>query len=187
MTTGRINQVTICICTNERSTPFSRPPSVQQLVLAVLTDSFPQRAFVTRLQNAYVNPLAAPERILRERILSVSEASDKKHLVPRSHNVSQPVHSVRDEDPGRSMRITPSNRSHLKDERSHDISSVVDRKQLTIQRQATHSLLQRRHTNVSVQRGTLQRNKCDCYPHYNPITIQYTPPGRSINGSFKET
>ena len=87
---------------------------------------FPQRAFVTRLRNAYVNPLAAPERILRERILSTSEASDKKHLVPRSHNVSQPVHSVRDEDPGRSMRITPSNRSHLKDERSHDISSVVD-------------------------------------------------------------
>ena len=120
-----------------------------------------------------MNLLAAPERILRERILSTSEASDKKHLVPRSHNVSQPVHSVRDEDPGRSMRITPSNRSHLKDERSHDISSVVDRKQLTIQRQATHSLLQRRHTNVSVQRGTLTTKQMRLLPslqsRHNPV------------------
>ena len=76
-----------------------------------------------------MNLLATPERILRGRILSISEASDKKHLVSRSHNVSKPIHFVyndRTKIPGPYMRITPSNRSHLKDERSHDISSVVD-------------------------------------------------------------
>ena len=184
MTTGRINQVTISVCTKSSKTFCTAP--------VLVTKSLSSAGVRYKASNnAYVvNLLAAPERILRGRILSISEASDKKHLVPRSHNVSKPIHFVyndRTKIPGPYMRITPSNRSHLKDERSHDISSVVDRKQLTIQRQATHSLLQRRHTNVSVQRGTLQRNKCDCYPHYNPVTIQYTPPGRSINGSFKET